>query len=128
MKAGKEEIVGLMTAVRRYLDLNHEEVMRGYEERVQMVITAFADDRRVEASRDFPSEAGQPMPRALLLIDEEAVGMGRDDLLKRLVDEEPGIALAPSGANGVFINPQTLEPGQTEIIIRRIKEIISDRA
>ena len=124
MKAGKEEIAGLMAAVRRYLDLDHEALMGSYEDQVLRVVTAFAGCRNVEARRSFPSEAGQPMPRAELVLNGGPPGKCRDDLLAELLAGEPGISLAPSGANGIFINPQTLEPGEIAIIITRIREIL----
>ncbi len=124
MKAGKEEIIGLMAAVRRYLDLDHEQVMRAYEEQVRCVLAAFAGAPHITARRSFPSEAGQPMPRAELIFDKQALGITRDAILHRLLDGEPAISLEPAGENGVFVNPQTLLPGQEMIIVERIKEII----
>ena len=123
MKAGKEEIVGLMTAVRRYLDLDHEALMASYEDQVQRVVSVFADHPHVEARRSFPSEAGQPMPRAELVFDEQSIDKPRDTILNELLFGTPGISLAPSGANGIYINPQTLEPGEIDIIIDRLVEI-----
>ncbi len=125
MKVGKEELVGLMTAVRLYLDLDHEVLMRTYEEQVQTVVAAFADHPHVSARRSFPSEAGQPMPRAEVSFDQEALGITRDDILKQLRAGDPSIALAAAGGNGVFVNPQTLEPGQETIIIDRLQQIVS---
>lgn len=78
----------------------------------------------VQVTRAFPSEAGRPMPRAELVLDEEALGLKRDRLLDRLLDGDPAIALAPSGEAGVYINPQTLEKGEIEIIIRWIGTIL----
>jgi D-glucosaminate-6-phosphate ammonia-lyase len=124
MKAGKEEIVGLMAAVRRYLDLDHDELMASYEDQVQRVVTAFSDCPNVDARRSFPSEAGQPMPRAEIILDGQSLGTRRDDILEELLSGEPGISLAPSGANGIYINPQTLRPGDIEIIIPRLAEIL----
>jgi uncharacterized pyridoxal phosphate-dependent enzyme len=125
MKVGKEELVGLMVAVRRYLDLDHEALMRTYEDQVRYAIDAFAGVPHVSARRSFPSEAGQPMPRAEIVLDEDALGLTRDDLLARLSAGSPSIALSPAGASGVYLNPQTLEPGQERIIVERIVEIVS---
>ena len=124
MKAGKEEIVGLMTAVRWYLDLDHEALMRSYEEQVQTVLDAFAGARGVSGRRSFPSEAGQPMPRAELIFDEQALGLRRDEILARLLEGDPAVSLAAAGERGIFVNPQTLRPGEEQIIISRIKKII----
>ncbi len=124
MKAGKEEIVGLMAAVHWYLNLDHEKLMQTYEEQVACVIAAFAGMPFIIARRSFPSEAGQPMPRAELLFDEQELGISRDEILRRLYSGEPAISLAPSGANGVFVNPQTLRVGEEMVIVERIKKIV----
>jgi L-seryl-tRNA(Ser) seleniumtransferase len=124
MKAGKEEIVGLMAAVRRYLDLDQARLMETYEEQVRRVLAAFTGAPYITARRSFPSEAGQPMPRAELTFDEQALGITRDDLLQRLLDGDPAVALAPAGTSGVFINPQTLQSGQEMIIVERIRAIL----
>jgi L-seryl-tRNA(Ser) seleniumtransferase len=120
MKAGKEEIVGLMTAVRWYLDLDHAALMQRYEDQVSAVLRAFAGSPGVEARRSFPSEAGQPMPRAELIFNESQLGQTRDQILARLLAGSPGVALAPSGSHGVFVNPQTLRPGEEMIVIERL--------
>jgi uncharacterized pyridoxal phosphate-dependent enzyme len=124
MKAGKEEIVGLLTAVRWYLDLDHEELMRTYEVQVQYVIDAFSDLPHVRAVRDFPSEAGQPMPRAEITFDEQQLAITRDEVLTQLRTGDPSIALAPAGKSGLYINPQTLRPGEERVIVGRMKQIV----
>lgn len=124
MKAGKEEIVGLMAAVRWYLDLDHIELMQTYEDQVNWVIAAFSGIPHVNARRNFPSEAGQPMPRAEIILDEAALGISRDEVLHQLYAGSPTIHLAPAGLNGIFVNPQTLHPGQEKVIVERIKRTI----
>jgi uncharacterized pyridoxal phosphate-dependent enzyme len=124
MKAGKEEIVGLLTAVRWYLNLDHEELMRTYEAKVRYVIDAFSDLPLVSAARDFPSEAGQPMPRAKIIFDEQRLGLRRDEIQTHLRTGEPSIALAEAGKSGLYVNPQTLRPGEERIVVDRIKQIV----
>jgi hypothetical protein len=67
------------------------------------------------------------MPRAEILFDEQKLGLKRDEILTLLSDGEPSIALAGAGTNGVYINPQTLDPGQEKIITDRIIAILIDR-
>jgi D-glucosaminate-6-phosphate ammonia-lyase len=125
MKVGKEEIVGLMAAVKWYLDLDHEKLTQEYEDQVAMIIQSFSGYPGVRATRSFPSEAGQPHGRAELVFDEATIGMNRDQILPRLLDDEPAVFLSAWGENGVLINPQTLQPGEAEIIVRQIKKILS---
>ena len=124
MKAGKEEIVGLMTAVHWYLDLDHPALMQSYENQVSTVLQSFAHVPGVEARRSFPNEAGQPLPRVELLFDMARTGIPRDEILAQLMTGDPMISLAASTTNGIYINPQTLRPGEEQIIVARIKEIL----
>jgi len=125
MKVGKEEIAGLLAAVKRYLALDHDAIMRTWEAQVATVIAAFDGAPHVTARRAFPSEAGQPMPRAEIIFDAAKLGISRDDILKRLRGGEPSIALAAAGEHGVFVNPQTLEVGQERIICERLREVLN---
>jgi L-seryl-tRNA(Ser) seleniumtransferase len=124
MKAGKEEIVGLLAAVRWYLSLDHEELMRTYEAKVQYVIDVFSHLPHICVVRDFPSEAGQPMPRAEIIFDEQSLGMTRDEIQTHLRSGEPSIALAEAGKSGLYVNPQTLRPGEDRIVVDRMKQIV----
>jgi len=45
-------------------------------------------------------------------------------VLDRLRRGEPAIWLAGSGANGLFVNPQTLQPGEEHIICARLRELL----
>jgi L-seryl-tRNA(Ser) seleniumtransferase len=99
-------------------------MMETYEEQVRCVLAAFAGMPHIAAKRSFPNEAGQPMPRAEIRFDEQALGITRDALLERLLDGEPAVSLAPAGEDGVYINPQTLEPGQEMVIVERIQAIL----
>jgi len=124
MKVGKEELVGLMVAVRRYLDLDHGRLAETYEDQVRYIMDEFVGWPHAQVRRDFPSEAGQPMPRAEIILDEASLGMTRDQVLAQLREGEPGIALGPAGPNGIYVNPQTLQPGEVSIVVERLKEII----
>lgn len=124
MKVGKEEIIGLMTAIRWYLDLDHDKLLQLYEDQVAWVVQAFEGHPAVTARRSFPSEAGQPHPRAEVIFDEAKLGLKLDEILRRLADGNPAIFLTPAGEHSLFINPQTLDPGEEKIIVDRIKNII----
>jgi len=125
MKVGKEEIVGLMTAVRLYVEQDHEKLLQSYEERVAWMVRELDGQTGIKARRSFPSEAGQPHPRAEVIFDSEVLGTTRDKVLKRLMEQDPvagtpAVFLAASGENGVFINPQTLEPEEDSLVVEAV--------
>ena len=125
MKVGKEELVGMLAAVQWYLGLDHEGLAQTYEDQVCSVVDALSGLPHVRAGRSFPSEAGQPMPRAEIALDEQALGITRDEVLAQLRDGDPCIELAPAGASGVYVNPQTLRQGEVQIIAKRLKQILT---
>lgn len=125
MKVGKEEIAGLTAAVRWYLDLDHTALMQTYEDQVGWIVAAFSGKPHIRARRSFPSEAGQPHPRAEIILDEHRLGITRDEVLRQLYAGSPTIHLAPTGVNAIYVNPQTLQPGQEKIILERMLEILA---
>jgi L-seryl-tRNA(Ser) seleniumtransferase len=125
MKVGKEEIIGLMTAVRLYIEQDHEELLLSYEERVARMVKELDGHAGISARRSFPSEAGQPHPRAEIILDVAVLGIPRDELLRQLYAGSPVIHLAPAGVSGIYVNPQTLQEGEEQVIVERMKEIIT---
>jgi L-seryl-tRNA(Ser) seleniumtransferase len=125
MKVGKEELVGLMAAVRWTLDQDQDALMQRYEDQVRCVIEALDPLPGLSVRRSFPSEAGQPMPRAEIALDEAIVGLSSRDLLARLRDGTPNVALQAAGPHGVYVNPQTLEPGQERIVVECIQQVLA---
>ena len=69
MKVGKEEICGMVAAVEWYLSLDFRALAAQYEQQVRHVIDAVAGLPGVTATRSWPNEAGQSMPRALIRLD-----------------------------------------------------------
>ena len=72
----------------------------------------------------MPSEAGQPLPRALLRFDAGVLGLSRDQIVEQLQNGEPAIEVSPEGDNGIYVNPQTLMEGEEVVIAGRLAEIL----
>lgn len=130
MKVGKEEICGLVAAVEWYLSLDYGALAARYEMQVQHVLDALAGVPGVVASRDWPNEAGQPMPRALVRFTPDAP-LSRDALQAALRADDPRVELASAGDDGVYVNPQNLRPGDEVLVadaLRRACETGATRA
>jgi L-seryl-tRNA(Ser) seleniumtransferase len=128
MKVGKEEMLGLLAAVERYLKLDHQARSAWCERIVTMWNEALNDRGGVVARRDFPNEAGQPLPRSLVLIDPETAGVTREHVIEELAEGEPAISVAPAEPDGLYLNPMTLEEGEAETVCERLLEILSSKA
>ena len=124
MKVGKEEMLGLLAAVERYLQLDHEERSQYCEDAVQLWSDRLNHVNGLNASRSYPNEAGQPLPRCQLMVDAARLGLSRDTLVEQLASGNPSIMVAPFEENSIQINPMTLEAGEESIILKRLLEIV----
>ena len=122
MKVGKEEMMGLLAAVERYIELDHEARELVFETRVSHWNEGLSGLEGVTTKRDFPNEAGQPVPRTLVMFSE---GFTRDSIIQQLWDGEPCIAVAPAEANGIYLNPMTVNDEEAEIVLKKLLEVLA---
>ncbi len=123
MKVGKEEMAGLLAAVKRYLALDHAARLARDERVVAEWRRAFAGLRGVRAERAFPNEAGQPLPRCEVVLEESAK-LTRDDLARALMDGTPAISVALSGERGILLNPMTLTDEEAALVEARLVDLL----
>ena len=123
MKVGKEEMLGLLAAVERYLSLDQSALSEQYEHMVQTVLDAVAEAPGATGSRDWPSEAGQPIPRARVVVEA-----GAEAVQSALWEGSPRIAVAVDGDTALLVNPETLNPGEEIVVAERLVEELESRA
>ena len=117
LKVGKEEMMGLLAAVERYLKLDHGARAQYCEDTVRMFCESLNPLAGVKAERAFPNEAGQPLPWCRVTVDPAAVGKTAADLVQDFLDQDPSIAVSPLNEGQFHLNPMTLNPGE-ELVVR----------
>lgn len=122
MKVGKEELCGILAAVRWYLAHDEAEDAAFFERAVAEVLLCFEAHPAVQARRIWPCEAGQPIPRAELILDESRLGRTRDAVLAALRDGDPSVEVADGPEATLWVNPQTLAPDELPLLLRRLRE------
>jgi uncharacterized pyridoxal phosphate-dependent enzyme len=124
MKVGKEELLGILAAIEWSLDRDEPSILVGYEATVQRWIAGLSGIQGVSIDRAYPSEAGQPHSRAILRLTPEAA-LTRNDLVAALWDGEPRIAVSEVGDDAIALNPQTLEPGEDQIVLDALRSVLT---
>jgi L-seryl-tRNA(Ser) seleniumtransferase len=124
MKVGKEEMLGLLAAVEWSLAQDEAATLAGYETVVRQWIEGLRDLPGIAVERGYPSEAGQPHSRAIVHIGKDATRT-RDQVIAALWDGDPRIAVSPIDTDAIALNPQTLEPGEAEIVLERLQSILA---
>jgi uncharacterized pyridoxal phosphate-dependent enzyme len=129
MKVSKEDIVGLIVALKHYTPEAVEARRRRWEEIVQYFIRELSSEHiSVERIMPDPSKheySAQGWPRARLIFDEKRLGITAAEIHKMLLEGDPPIYVHQV-ENQIIINPQCLQDGEEKIIAQRIKEILRE--
>jgi L-seryl-tRNA(Ser) seleniumtransferase len=123
MKVGKEEMVGLLAAVEWYLRQDHAAYVNRCEQITAEWVERLNRLAGVRARRDFPSEAGQPLPRALVTF-EPSLGFGGEAVRQALLAREPAIDVAVADEHSIYLNPDCLEPGEEAVVLDCLRAVV----
>lgn len=126
MKVGKEEIVGLLVALRRYVERDHDAERAGWLAKLAFVRDALAGIDGVAVTVVDEPATGMAVPYALVQLDERMLLITAYQLLNRLQDSDPPIYLSeePAWRGAVAVNPMTLRDGDEALIARRVADIL----
>jgi L-seryl-tRNA(Ser) seleniumtransferase len=119
-KVGKEEMIGLAAAVEWWMEQDLDVAHHRIEEMTAMWVAELARLPGVLARRDYPSEAGRPLPRALVEWDAKTAPPAQD-VARGLRDGEPSIDVAIAGERALWLNAELLLPGEAEIVARCLR-------
>ena len=128
-KVGKEEIVGLMTAVELYVKKDHQAEWKDWERQVSLIGKAVAAIRSVQTERFVPEIANQ-VPHLAIKWDPTALRLTKEDFVKALREGEPRIEVRPNAPSEPRLEVAVwmLQPGEDRIVARRCAEILKKSA
>ena len=133
-KVSKEQIVGLVVALQKYLEIDEEAVFRRDLALCNYIASKFEGFPHVEASVYVPDYAPDgevdgiyKWPVVFLKLDEKGLGIKASEVPKQLWEEEPQIYLGSYLNNWsiVEITTHALQDGEEDIVIDRIKKVLS---
>jgi L-seryl-tRNA(Ser) seleniumtransferase len=123
MKVGKEEMVGLLAAVKWSLSQDETAILAGYEAIVTRWIEGLQGITGVTAARSYPSIAGLPWGSVIVSFAPEAPRT-RDEIVAALWNGTPAIAVEPIGADAIALNPQPLESGEDTLVLDALRQVL----
>lgn len=123
-KVGKEEIVGLVTALKLYARRDHAAHRARWDRQVRAVLDGVADRPWVQGTYVCPPS--RPIPRAHLQLDEAALGFTAFDAIVRLLDGSPRIAVGEGAARdgALVINPIALRDEEIDPLVARLRLVL----
>jgi D-glucosaminate-6-phosphate ammonia-lyase len=121
MKVGKEEIVGLVAALRAYVARDHVADHTRWKKQLQHIAAGLEDVAgvRCELVED------RAIPRLEVHVGSPACALAA---IRALDAGEPRVALAQYGLDDGFliVNPHVLQPAEEEIVLRRLLDELRD--
>jgi D-glucosaminate-6-phosphate ammonia-lyase len=129
-KMCRETIVGLVTALKIYLELDEGPLFKKWEKKAKWMAERLNKIPKVKAGVivEKTVEDNQPMwPLLYVEVDPEASGVTGKGLSDLLREGDPSVESRAKG-NTLLINPEFLLEGDEAIITDRIREILTRKA
>jgi L-seryl-tRNA(Ser) seleniumtransferase len=127
-KVSKEEIVGLLVALERFVALDHAAERGRQERQLAAMTTQCADIPHIRLRLLSATETGRD-PLLEIHLDQAGLGCSAFDISLALQRDDPAVHLGERRASdGVLIvNPVGLRDGEEAIVSARIREVCGRR-
>ena len=123
MKADRQEIVGLVTALEEWLNTDHEERMVRYGVRFSAIERAVQGVSGVKETTVVPTNNFVGLMLHLAL-NTDKLGKTATDVFNELLETAPRIRLAVEGEDTLTVNVHTLNEGEEHIIADRLRDLL----
>lgn len=124
MKVNKEEVLGMLVALERYLARDHDKEWAFWESQIQLISDSASTVKGVETEIHVPPHANH-VPSLKIRWDESVVKISKPDFRKKLVEGHPSIETVGNDKE-VGITTWMMEPGQERIVAQRVREILAN--
>jgi L-seryl-tRNA(Ser) seleniumtransferase len=123
-KVGKEEAIGLVTALELYARRDHAADMARWRRQAETIVAAVDGLPGVRASVDQGARSGAPS--ALVELESDWGGPAASEIGARLKAGDPPIYVGATG-RAIRVNTHVLEPGDAELIGSRLRAALIAR-
>jgi L-seryl-tRNA(Ser) seleniumtransferase len=76
----------------------------------------------------FMPEIANAVPHLRITWDESQIKITPAEVTKKLLEGSPSIELRPGAAHGIEVAVFMMQPGETQIVARRIREVLKGAA
>jgi L-seryl-tRNA(Ser) seleniumtransferase len=122
MKVNKEEMIGLLAAVERFVSMDHAKAGKEWERWAKAVADGAAAVPGVKAEVYVPEIANR-WPHVRVSWDRAVIKPSPADVVRMLREGEPSIAVQ-STRDALDIGVLTLRPGEDRIVGRRLRQVL----
>ena len=117
LKVGKEEIIGLIAAVERFVEIDEDEMIAGWNGKARWLADQLQDIPGLDASYEINTAGYADVE---LIWDQEVIPLTREDVDKALKEGTPSIIYYGEG-----ICTKQFENGEEVLVANRLRELFS---
>lgn len=126
MKVNKEEILGMLVALELFLKKDHAAERRDFDNRAEAIRKSAISVAGVQAEVFVP-EVANHVPHVRVTWDAAKLGITPEEAITQLRDGKPSIRVRPS-AEEVVVGVWMMQPGEHEVVARRLREVLQRKA
>ncbi|MCH2320685.1 MAG: aminotransferase class V-fold PLP-dependent enzyme [SAR202 cluster bacterium] len=120
-KVAREEIVGLVVALERYVQRDHEAEMQTWHDQAQIIADTVSTASGVKAMI-VQDDWVRPVPEVSISFTSQFSGRTAHQIVEDLAKGDPAIIIEASrrADEDIFVNPINLMPGEEELLAQRL--------
>lgn len=126
MKVNKEEILAMLVAVERYLELDHEKQWGKWKSQIELIRAAVESVPGVSTEYYVP-EIANHVPSLRVTWDQEQVNVTPSEVQTRLREGHPSVEVR-GGSEDISLSTWMMRPEEVRFVGRRIREILEGAA
>ncbi len=125
MKVNKEEMVGMLVALERFVALDHEAEWKEWEKRVATIVDSVRGLPSITTETTVPDIANHT-PHLHIRWDQDKIKISPPEVMKRLREGQPSIEACPATSREALVfTVWMMQPGDAQVVARRVREILS---
>jgi L-seryl-tRNA(Ser) seleniumtransferase len=124
-KVGKEELVGLIYALREFVEEDHEALLAEWDERARHIQAGLDDVANLD-TRIENADKTHVVSSVTVTLDERAAGITTEELLLSLRREDPRVFLGSDylDRNEFTVDPMAITDEEADYVLERIGETV----
>lgn len=126
MKVNKEEMLAMLVAVERYVELDHEKQWGRWKSQIEFIRDTVESVSGVNTEYYVP-EIANHVPSLRITWDQDQVSITPSEAQKRLREGHPSVEVR-GGSEDISVSTWMMRPEEVRFVGRRIREILEEAA
>ncbi len=127
MKVNKEEMLGMLAAIERFVSMDHAAEQKEWDRRISTIVDSVKDLPSLKTEVHVP-EIANHTPHLRITWDRSKISLSPDDVRKQLREGQPSIETTPGSHDELLMTVWMLQPGEAQVVARRVRQVLKGAA